>query len=431
LASPSVETPTAPTDLVATPSAEPSPVEPSPEPVEENHSDHCLHGYEPDPADATMAEGYALYEKNGQIDTTVQPEVIEWMERHEWQAAHFQWHEIRRCGGFGLGGGELDICSYTDLVPIDQECQSVGDGYQFLVMHRHMIQTLKQLWPNHTEQFRGWETFPRSSEDVPEEWRDTWSDWPQSVLAAADIADNIADHLDDFPTEGDFGQWLQCQVPQGFSGLHGELHFKMVRTQNTDHGVGNPERNLDNHIFWLLHGWIDNVWERYRVAKGLDPDEPALRDALIAQCREMDTLAAIINPELEVPDDEPVGEESGLFHETVRPILEGEVGRCSGCHGNSGEAGLTLGGDSSSAEIVAGLVNQPSRYAVGYQLVVPGDPESSWLYLKASGLTDGVQCQGTGSCAQRMPPSSSGTTTLGETELAAIRNWIEQGAPAD
>ncbi len=384
-----------------------------------------------------MGESFATYDEAGQTDATVQPEVIEWMERNVWQEAHFQWHQVRRCGGGGFGGfgdqGLIDPCSYPDMLPEANECENARDGYEFLVMHRHMIQSLKQLWPNHTEQFEGWDKFP-SEADYPELLRQYYSEWPDAVKQDADIADNIDQHMDMFADEGELGQWLQCGSLQGGVGmgsLHGSLHFNGYPQQNQGHSVANQRRNLDAYLFWKLHGWIDKVWEKYRIANGQTPDEPKLRDELIAQCREMDALAALIDPTLPGPGGGPVeeiGEEEGYFHEVVRPILSDN--KCDTCHGAGEEAGLRLGYQISSADIVARLVNADAAYASGYKLVVPGDPDNSWLYLKMSGgsVSSGVQCQGVMNCAQRMPPTMG--QTVPQEDLDKVRQWILDGAPA-
>lgn len=401
-----------------------------------HNRDHCLEGYEPSPADATMTDGPADFVKNDQTDTTVQPAVIEWMQAHKWEAAHFEWHSVRRCN-LGTSQSRINVCSHTDMIPSDQECQSDGDGLQFLAMHRHMMQSLRQLFPSNTEQFEGFQTFPQSANDVPEQWRADWRAFSAQSLANAKIADEIEkpENLERFASEGAFGRWLQCQAPN-YSGLHGDLHFKWVRTRNTDHGLGNQEANIDNYMFWKLHGWIDRVWEKYRVAKGLAPDDMALQEELVRQCREMDALATLIDPSLGAPDppDEPLPTEAGQFHEEIRPIFESDVNLCSGCHGPSGaEAGLTLGGDVSSAQIVSGLVNKPSIHGGQYKLVAPGDADQSWLYLKVAGLAEQARCvaSNTASCnTQIMPPNASGHVTLSEAELSALRAWIEDDAPA-
>jgi hypothetical protein len=402
-------------------------------PSEIHTRDHCVEGYEPDPSDATITDGPAEFTQNNQIDLTVHPKVIEWMQAHKWEPAHFEWHSIRRCNGGG-SMSKINVCSHTEMIPSDQECKSTGDGLQFLTMHRHMIQSLKQLWPNHQEQFTGFAHFPQSANDVPEQWRADWNKSPPfsaTDIANAKIADEIDKHLDMFPTEGDFGRWLQCLSPT-YSGLHGALHFAWVRTQNDTHGLGNQFTNIDNYMFWKLHGWIDNVWEKYRVAKGMAPDDMKLVDQLKAQCYEMDKLATLIDPSVTGPDNATLPEESGVFHTQVRPMFESSTTKCSGCHGPQGaEAGMTLGGHVSSADIVKNLVNRPTTTGGQFIRVVPGDPEHSWVYLKAAALAASAGCTET-SAAQcktgQMPPTESVRPT--SEELQNLYDWIKSGAPA-
>lgn len=392
--------------------------------------DHCVMGYEVDPSDDTMANGFAEYTENGQTDAVLQPEIITWMEDHEWQEAHFQWHNVRRCGGFGAGGGgDFNPCDYPELAPDANECENAQDGYEFLVMHRHMLESLRQLFPSHVDQFEGWDKWPAAS-DYPELLQPYFKNWSNDVLNEASIADNIEDNIDMFATEGEFGMWIQCGSLRGGVGansLHGALHFNGYPQNNQSHSVANQRRNLDSFIFWKLHGYIDKVWERYRLAKGQAPDEPALRTEIKAQCLEMDALAHYIEAGGKPPEETELPDEYGFFHEVVRPGLE-NFG-CATCHGAGEDAGLRLGFQVSSADIVAGLVNVDSAYATGYKLVVPGDPDNSWLYLKAAGLSgsSGAQCQGVMNCTQSMPPG--GGDELPDADLANLRQWIEDGAP--
>ena len=421
--------------------------------VAPSHSDHCVHGYQPQPTDDTMKDGPAEFFPPGKsdpnlVDTTVQPEVIQWMKDNAWQAAHVEWHAIRACNLPGGGGlSKVDICSFKQLIPTDQNCQTAGDGYQFLVFHRHMILALKQLWPKHTEQFTGFMTFPASANDVPPQWRSAWKDWEPDVLAAGKIGDEIdkPENLARFPDEGVLGFWLQCNVGQKlrtvvnnmpFVGLHFVLHAKWARPGNTTHGVNNTESNIDNYMFWKLHGWIDSVWEKYRRAKGMQPTDTKLQADLITQCREMEAEIDIIKNNRRPGDvakpSAPASPESGFFHEQVRPIFESQTNLCSGCHAETGaNAMLSLGGNVSSKQIVVGLVDRPSRDGGQFKLVVPGDPERSWLYLKASGKADAVGCMpsSTAQCIDGvMPPNAGGTPTVSAAELENLRKWIQDGA---
>ena len=399
--------------------------------------DHCLEGYDPDPTDATMkADGPAEFTKSNQIDLTVQPEVLEWFKARVWEQAHFQWHNIRRCTSGAAtadkqGGGVNPCKTNPELIPTNQENKGPGDGLEFLAMHRHMIQSLKQLWPKHTEQFEGWEHFPTKATDVPKQWQADWSDWMQNVASAGAKADDPAAHMNEtgFESEGAFGQWIQST-----SGLHGALHFKWVRPSNSEHGLGNQFANIDNYMFWKMHGWIDKVWDRYRTAKGLKPTEQDIKTAVLAQCRQMDQLAVIVQPSLgSTTCTTPPAAQTGVFVDTIRPIFESATNKCTGCHGPSGaEASLTLGGSDcvKSSDIVAALVGKPSIGGGQFKLIEAGNADKSWLYLKVTGKAATASCTSTtGACKTETMPRGGGVT-LTPAQQDALKKWINDGAVA-
>ena len=400
--------------------------------------DHCLEGYDPDPSDASMADGPAEFTKSNQIDLTVQPGVLDWMHAHVWEQAHFQWHNIRRCNGGLMGatsdpqGGGVNPClTHKELIPVNQEGKGPGDGLEFLAMHRHMIQSLKQLFPRHAAQFEGWEHFPTKASDVPQQWQAAWSAWSGDIALVAAKADDPANHMTDtgFESEGAFGQWIQTT-----SGLHGALHFKWVRSTNTEHGLGNQFANIDNYMFWKMHGWIDKVWDRYRAAKGKTPTDQDMKDAVLAQCRQMDQLAIIVKPDLATQNCTPAPKQSGVFADTIRPIFESDTNKCTGCHGPTGpNANLTLGGSEcvKSSSIVAALVNQPSIGGGQFKLIEPGNPDKSWLYLKIAGKAATAGCMASGSavCTTQSMPQGGGITAT-QAQQDALKKWIQDGAVA-
>ena len=398
--------------------------------------DHCVEGYDPDPSDATMKDGPAEFSKSNQIDLTVQPEVLEWFKARVWEQAHFQWHNIRRCtSGAATAdpqGGNVNPCKTNpELIPTNQENQGPGDGLEFLAMHRHMIQSLKQLWPKHTEQFEGWEHFPTKASDVPKQWQADWSAWMANVATAGGKADDPASHMSEtgFESEGAFGQWIQST-----SGLHGALHFKWVRPNNGVHGLGNQFTNIDNYMFWKMHGWIDKVWDRYRAAKGMKPTDPDIKAAVLAQCRQMDQLAIIVKPDLGTTTcTTPPPAQTGVFVDTIRPIFESSTNKCTGCHGPSGaEAGLSLGGSPcvKSSDIVAALVGKSSIGGGQFKLIEAGNADKSWLYLKVTGKAATAGCTATtGTCSTETMPRGGGVT-LTQAQQDALKKWINDGAVA-
>lgn len=107
-------------------------------------------------------------------------------------------------------------------------------------------------------------------------------------------------------------------------------------------------------------------------------------------------------------DDTASGKISYNFQ--VRPILSDKCFNCHGPDANKREAGLRL---DIEAEAYKALKEHPQAHAI-----VPGDPESSEVFLRIS-TTDS---------SQRMPPPASNLPPLTEGEIAIIKKWIQQGA---
>ncbi|HEY5960999.1 MAG TPA: hypothetical protein VIV60_30795, partial [Polyangiaceae bacterium] len=219
---------------------------------------------------------------------------------------------------------------------------------------------------------------------------------------------------------------IQCgKAGSATTSIHGALHFKWV-VNESPHSLGKQPVNIENFMFWKLHGWIDDIWERYRKSKGLAPDAEQLKQALTAQCREMHMLGTVVDPNANSHNSDPLPVEHGYFHEKVRPILEDT---CSGCHGDtSPQAGLSLGGHISSADIVKGLVDVQAMYGGQFKRVVAGNPNQSWFYLKPAGQADNAGCSASSCNTEVMPPT--GKVTLTSSELDIIRQWITDGAAA-
>jgi hypothetical protein len=90
-----------------------------------------------------------------------------------------------------------------------------------------------------------------------------------------------------------------------------------------------------------------------------------------------------------------------------------------------------LGGAVSSKCIVQRLT-QASLDGGQYKLVEPGQPDKSWLYLKASGKAAAAGCNSTDPnrpCnTATMPPNGTGVPTMTDAELEILRKWIADGA---
>jgi len=92
----------------------------------------------------------------------------------------------------------------------------------------------------------------------------------------------------------------------------------------------------------------------------------------------------------------------------IQPILDNN---CIGCHGVGGSGGLDLRSGVSHGN----LVGVPSTGKPTLNLVEPGQPDQSWLYLKLTGQQD---------VGDVMPPGGS----LGDAAIDLVHDWIEEGA---
>jgi hypothetical protein len=96
------------------------------------------------------------------------------------------------------------------------------------------------------------------------------------------------------------------------------------------------------------------------------------------------------------------------FSNQIQPIFN-KNNQCTGCHGGSG--GLTITAGVSYNNLVN--INAQSS-CTALKRVLPFDADNSVLYKKVSGTT----------CGSRMPQGSS----LSASDIALIRDWINQGA---
>lgn len=127
------------------------------------------------------------------------------------------------------------------------------------------------------------------------------------------------------------------------------------------------------------------------------------------------TLLACYDPLYGVPLDDSAGSatvEEPSFNTDILPLFERSCG--SGCH----TAGAKSGGLSLDAGYAA-LVAKPASGAPSYNLIEPGDPYASYIWLKVEGSF--AEVGGTGA---PMPLGAS----LPDSDRQTLLNWIEQGA---
>jgi hypothetical protein len=114
-----------------------------------------------------------------------------------------------------------------------------------------------------------------------------------------------------------------------------------------------------------------------------------------------------------VPGPEEWSRRDPSFTADVEPVV---VARCGSCHLREDPQGrLVLERGHGFSQLVGRASVQ-----VGRPLVVPGDPDSSYLWHKLV-AADGIVGKG-------MPTTVVGARRLPEAELELFRAWIERGA---
>lgn len=87
----------------------------------------------------------------------------------------------------------------------------------------------------------------------------------------------------------------------------------------------------------------------------------------------------------------------------------------AGCHDTAGrQQNLVL----SAGQAYSMIVRRPSTQVPSLHRVQPGEPLTSYLFMKVTGGTI---------VGEKMPPGSS----LSDAQIRLIRDWIQRGAPND
>ena len=149
----------------------------------------------------------------------------------------------------------------------------------------------------------------------------------------------------------------------------------------------------------------------------ISPDRDSGRDATLAVELDMTLPVDLALPvDIAVPLDMASAPDPSTLERTWADVHAYIITPyCESCHRDASRGGgLTLEFDDYDA-----LVNQGMRSVAQLQLLViqPGDPASSYLYMKVTGAM--------GISASVMPPSSR----LSEGYVTMLREWIERGAP--
>jgi hypothetical protein len=212
------------------------------------------------------------------------PEIVAFEKKQMWGMHHLEWHLTRRWASFVADPKNAAFAKAHHWTKAPRQEGDPGNGMDFLAMHRAMIRTLEAKFPQDASLFQGWTSPPTNPKD-PQNPVPDGTPMDPAALKAIDTLDHVDQHLADFPTDDDLGRFIETSLGKSFpgalgmQGLHNYLHNRLSDPKSKI-DMGDPTVNIENKMFWRLHGWIDAVWTKYRAAKGEKETDPGYAKAL-------------------------------------------------------------------------------------------------------------------------------------------------------
>jgi hypothetical protein len=219
-------------------------------------------------------------------DSLMPANLIDWMQVRNWGQHHIQWHAVRQWDLLDEATQQWMLSQGWQRA--DRQEGALGNGFDFLVMHRAMLELLRETFPEYVALLAGWATPPTDPED-PADPLPSGAQTPFEPRYMQAIQ-RIENPPDSFATEDDWGLFVETPLrpipgdsfhpaTDSSAGIHNYIHTRFS-DPSSPVDMGNPGLNLGNQRFWKLHGWIDARWSAYRRVKGQSDLDAAYRQAL-------------------------------------------------------------------------------------------------------------------------------------------------------
>lgn len=248
------------------------------------------------PMDASMPMGPSCDEDNpikgtteGSIDRPLPDAIVQFERSLMWGCMHREYHETRQWDYISTIAAYADRFAYVKKMGWTRAAiqeGAPGSGFDFLAMHRAMLGTLRDRFPEHAALFAGWPTIPTqpTADDPLPPGVDGGAPPPfwSSMVGAISRCET---DLGTFATEDDLGRYIETQhrptdtdplarSTEPGAGLHTYVHVRFDDARSPIR-MQRFSRNIENQTFFRLHGWIDRVWTNWRKMHGLDDAKDA------------------------------------------------------------------------------------------------------------------------------------------------------------
>lgn len=238
----------------------------------------------------------------GTIDRPLPDAVVQLERQLQWGCAHREWHESRQWDYIANDPKQATRYAYANKMKWKRAAiveGAPGSGLDFLAMHRAMVGTLRDRFPEHARLFEGWATPPTtSSEADPLPPASDGGASPPFFLGMKQAIARLETDPGSFPSEEELGLFIEtrhrptadkpfAQTSDLTTGLHAFIHSRFDDPRSPIH-MELFNRNIENETFFRFHGWIDGIWTRWRTAKGLnDETDAAYGEAMHHACMHM------------------------------------------------------------------------------------------------------------------------------------------------
>jgi hypothetical protein len=246
-------------------------------------------------------------------DVKIPNDIAMWMRDRGWGDHHDQWHWERRWDYWKTLEsdpeipedwkvwirGKFDEANTKGWKRADIQEGEVGNGEDFLFMHRAMIELILDDFPQHFHYFRGWHSPPTDYESEldpvpvpdPEPARECAATRKEICAPMLSAIDKIENNFSAFSSDDEFGRFIETNMrptqddptarsSDSQTGIHNYLHGRWSgMSQELD--LGDPRFNIFNTRFWRLHGWIDHQWWLFRQSRGASDSDSDYQTNLI------------------------------------------------------------------------------------------------------------------------------------------------------
>lgn len=171
-----------------------------------------------------------------------------WMQNLDWGMHHLRWHAERQWD-LQTPAVQAQLAAQGWSRAARQE-GTPGNGWDFLLMHRAMIQILKQQFPANSSLFLGWATPPTNPNDVNDPVPNSAPFSPSMLNAINRLSTNLAS----FTTEDELGLYIETRLrpvpgnpanfsPDASTGIHNYIHNRFS-DDSSPINLGDPSVNL-------------------------------------------------------------------------------------------------------------------------------------------------------------------------------------------